>query len=69
MKIDVMKTVSRVLAAALLVAPISAADPPGFRIWKATEIKQRDEALAKKYSPDHSSRETLGEYKTTIASG
>lgn len=58
-----MKTILRILAAALVVAPVVAADPPGFGMWKAAELKQRDEALAKKYGPDHSSRETLADYK------
>ena len=58
-----MKVILRILAAALVVAPVVAADPPGFGMWKAAELKQRDEALAKKYGPDHSSRETLADYK------
>jgi hypothetical protein len=31
-------------------------------MWKATELKQRDEGLSKKVGPDHSARETLAEY-------
>ena len=58
----IVKTMLGLIAAALVIAPLNAADPPGFQIWKATEIKQRDEALGKKYQPDHSSRETLGEF-------
>jgi hypothetical protein len=57
-----MKMVLRILAASLLVTPVFAADPPGFQMWKASELKQRDEALGKKYQADHSSRETLGEF-------
>ena len=57
-----MKTALRFLAAGFLVAPVLAADPPGFAIWKAAELKQRDEALSRKVGPDHSSRETLADY-------
>jgi len=52
----------RVLIAALMGVPVFAADPPGFVMWKAAELKQRDEALSKKIGPDHSARETLAEY-------
>jgi mannose-6-phosphate isomerase-like protein (cupin superfamily) len=59
-----MKIIFGILAGALVVvAPMVAASPEGFAMWKASEIKQRDEALAKHYGPDHSSRETLAEYK------
>ena len=57
-----MKIVSRLVAIVLLSTPVFAADPPGFQMWKAPELKQRDENLGKKYGPDHSSRETLGEF-------
>jgi mannose-6-phosphate isomerase-like protein (cupin superfamily) len=52
------------LTAALLVMPVFAADPPGFALWKAAELKQRDEALSKKVGQDHSARETLADYKS-----
>jgi hypothetical protein len=57
-----MTTVTRVLTAALLVAPIFAAEVPGFGIWKSAELRRRDQALAKKVGPDHSARETLADY-------
>ena len=57
-----MVTALRVLTAALLATPVFAADPPGFALWKAGELKQRDEALSKKVGPDHSARETLADY-------
>lgn len=57
-----MKIVLRLLAVVLLATPVFAADPPGFQLWRASELKTRDENLGKKYGPDHSSRETLGEY-------
>ena len=47
-----MKTAIRFLAAGLLVVPVLAADPVGFAIWKAAELKQRDEALSKKVGAD-----------------
>jgi len=52
----------RLLAVALLVVPVFAADIPGFALWRASELKKRDEALSKKVGPDHSARETLAEY-------
>ena len=57
-----MKTAIGFLAAGFLVVPVLAADPPGFAMWRAPELKQRDEALSKKVGPDHSARETLGEF-------
>lgn len=57
-----MMTIMRLLAVALLVVPVFAADIPGFALWKASELKKRDEALSKKVGPDHSARETLAEY-------
>ncbi len=33
-----------------------------FALWKASDLKMRDTALAAKVGPDHSARETLGEY-------
>jgi mannose-6-phosphate isomerase-like protein (cupin superfamily) len=57
-----MGVVVRVLVAAILVAPVCAADPPGFGLWKAAELERRDAALSKKVGPDHSSRETLADY-------
>jgi mannose-6-phosphate isomerase-like protein (cupin superfamily) len=58
-----MKAVIRGLAVvALVVMPVAAADPPGFKLWKAGELKQHDEALRKNVAADHSSRETLADY-------
>ena len=57
-----MKTTIGFLAAGFLVVPVLAADPTGFAMWRAAELKQRDEALSKKVGPDHSARETLAEY-------
>ena len=57
-----MKAAICFLTAALLVVPVLAADPPGFALWRAAELKQRDEALSKKVGADHSARETLADY-------
>ena len=57
-----MKAAIRFLTAALFVVPVLAADPPGFALWRAGELKQRDEALSKKVGADHSARETLADY-------
>ena len=59
-----MATALRILTAVLLVTPVFAADPPGFALWKSSELKQRDLALSKKVGPDHSARETLADYKS-----
>jgi hypothetical protein len=57
-----MKVVLRFLAAGVVVVPVFAADPAGFALWRAAELKQRDEALSKKVGQDHSARETLADY-------
>jgi mannose-6-phosphate isomerase-like protein (cupin superfamily) len=57
-----MKIAMLFLAAGFLVAPVLAADPAGFAVWKSAELKQRDEVLSKKVGPDHSARETLADY-------
>jgi mannose-6-phosphate isomerase-like protein (cupin superfamily) len=59
-----MKIGLRLLVVALLVTPVFAADPPGFALWKAAELAKRDRALSTKVGPDHSSRETLADYKS-----
>jgi hypothetical protein len=57
-----MKGVLRFLAAGIVAVPVFAADPTGFALWRAAELKQREEALSKKVAPDHSARETLADY-------
>ena len=57
-----MKHAVRLLMIVSLVVPVFAADVPGFGLWTAAELKQRDEALSKKVGPDHSARETLADY-------
>ena len=57
-----MKTAIGFLAAGFFVVPTLAADLPRFAMWRAGELKQRDEALSSKVGPDHSARETLAEY-------
>jgi hypothetical protein len=36
----------------------------GFAIWTPAQLKAHEEGLSKKVGPDHSSRETLADYKT-----
>jgi hypothetical protein len=57
-----MNSAIRFLAAALVIAPVLAADPPDFRLWKADELAKRDAALSQKVGPDHSARETLADF-------
>jgi mannose-6-phosphate isomerase-like protein (cupin superfamily) len=65
-----MTTAAWTCAAALLAALavrgplVSAADPPGFAIWSARDLKEHDAALSKHIGEDHSSRETLADYKS-----
>ena len=59
-----MKTVVRLLVLALLGTRVLAADPPGFAMWKASELKAHDEALPARVAEDHSSRETLADFDT-----
>ncbi len=57
-----MITFARFLVAGLFVVPAFAADPTGFALWKAAELRQREQALSKKVGQDHSARETLADY-------
>ena len=43
-------------------APVLDFDPPGFAMWKASELQQRDAALSTRVGQDHSARETLADY-------
>jgi hypothetical protein len=58
-----MKTIAWMCAAIVLTVPVSAADPPGFAVWRASDLKAHDAELAKHVGADHSSRETLADYK------
>jgi hypothetical protein len=57
-----MKTVAW-MCAIVLTVPVSAADPPGFAMWRASDLKAHDAELGKHVGADHSSRETLADYK------
>ena len=57
-----MKTIAVAFAFAVLAFSASAADPPGFAVWRASDLKARDAALSKHVGDDHSSRETLADY-------
>jgi mannose-6-phosphate isomerase-like protein (cupin superfamily) len=59
-----MKSVIWMCAVAVLAVPVSAADPPGFAIWRAGDLKAHDTELSKHVGEDHSSRETLADYKS-----
>src|ERR1700688_2619462 len=59
-----MRAVAWACAVALLAAPVSAADPPGFALWRASDLKGHDAALSTHVGDDHSSRETLADYKS-----
>ncbi len=50
------------LTVALLFAPIPQADPPGFIMWDASELEERNSALGTRVGPDDSARETLADY-------
>jgi mannose-6-phosphate isomerase-like protein (cupin superfamily) len=52
----------RLFTAAVLVAPLFAAQPTEFALWTSAELTRRDLALSKKVGPDHSARETLADY-------
>lgn len=58
-----MRIITIALAVALFVTiPTFAADPPGFAIWRAADLKAHDTGLSAHVADDHSSRETLAEY-------
>jgi len=57
-----MKKIVGILAAVAVTVPLGAADPPGFAIWKAADLRSHDAALATHVVADHSSRETLADY-------
>jgi len=57
-----MKTIVGILAAFAVSVPLGAADPPGFAIWRAADLRSHDAALATHVADDHSSRETLADY-------
>ena len=58
-----MKTLLAIAAVCLvLAAAVRAADPPGFALWRASDLREHDTALSKHVGDDHSSRETLHDY-------
>ena len=59
-----MKTIAVACALTVLAFPLSAADPSGFALWRASDLKGHDAALSKHVGDDHSSRETLADYKS-----
>jgi mannose-6-phosphate isomerase-like protein (cupin superfamily) len=59
-----MRIVFRVIAFALLAAPVFAQGmaKSTFGLWRADELSKRDQALSTKIGADHSARETLADY-------
>ena len=57
-----MKTIAGILAAVAVSVPLRAADPPGFALWTAADLRSHDAALSTHVGGDHSSRETLADY-------
>ena len=49
-----------IVAAALV--PVLQAESPGFVMWSASQLEQRDAALSTRVGQDHSARETLADY-------
>ena len=47
-----MKPVAWMCAVTVLAAPVSAADPPGFALWRASDLKGHDAALSKHVGED-----------------
>jgi len=57
----------RLLLAAIFIAilgaqAVGAGDPEGFGMWTAADFQAHGKALEQKLHPDHSARETLGDY-------
>jgi mannose-6-phosphate isomerase-like protein (cupin superfamily) len=51
----------------ILLAPVFAADPPGFVIWKAGELKGYEKKLAPKMSDKKIAAETIATYDNHLA--
>ena len=54
----------RPLAASASPTPQPAAAPPSFALWKSGDLEKHDAELSKHVGADHSSRETLADYKS-----
>ena len=52
----------RFLIVAAALVPVLQADSPGFIMWSAAQLEQRDTALSTRVGQDHSARETLADY-------
>jgi mannose-6-phosphate isomerase-like protein (cupin superfamily) len=50
----------------LILVPMFAADPPGFNLWKAGEIKSEEKKLTGKMSDKKVASETLANYGTHL---
>ena len=61
-------TRSLLVLAASVVASVASAQPPGFLVWSAAELAERQAALAARVGPDRSARETLADYEVPARS-
>ncbi len=57
-----MVTTFRLFVVAVALLPVLQADAPGFVMWSASELAERNAALSRQMRPDHSGRETLAVY-------
>jgi mannose-6-phosphate isomerase-like protein (cupin superfamily) len=57
-----MKTPALACGILLIASTLNAADPPGFAMWSAEDLRRHDRELSTKVGPDHSARETLADY-------
>lgn len=58
----VRKNLPTIFCAAVVLCAGIRAEPSGFVIWKAADLRSHDQALSTHVAPDHSSRETLADY-------
>jgi mannose-6-phosphate isomerase-like protein (cupin superfamily) len=57
-----MKTPVLTCVVLLIAGTLGAADPPGFAMWSADQLRQHDKELSTKVGPDHSARMTLADF-------
>jgi len=57
-----MKALLAIAAVCIVLTAAVRADPPGFALWRASDLREHDAALSKHVGDDHSSRETLHDY-------
>ena len=52
----------RIFVVIVVFGTVLQAEPPGFIMWSAAELAERDAALSTRVGPDRSARETLADY-------